>query len=167
MFQVYILSFAIIKTASLHTVSGKHVRQLSFLFSEPLSSVSPTMGKKWIHETERQRTAYTMINSPWQQTQELQEPDRIKWQKSYRIILWPEYYYFLISKTLILKIALNIMVAKISKIHTAEICWLLFSVQTASNNQLELVPEILSVTAGDVASLQNTCIADRKPGVEA
>lgn len=59
------------------------------------------------------------------------------------------------------------MVAKLSEIHTAEICWLLLSVQTASNNLLELVPEIVSLTAGDAAQLQNTCIADRKPGVEA
>lgn len=40
------------------------------------------------------------------------------------------------------------MVAKLSEIRTAEICWLWFSVQTASSNLLELVPEIVSLTLG-------------------
>lgn len=59
-FQVNILIFAITETAGLYTVSSKHVRQLSSLFSEPLSRLSPTMGKKWIHETERHREQHTL-----------------------------------------------------------------------------------------------------------
>lgn len=59
-FQVYILIFAITETAGLYTVSSKHVRQLSSLFSESLSRLSPTMGKKWIHETERHREQHTL-----------------------------------------------------------------------------------------------------------
>lgn len=63
-FEVYIFIFAIYKNSwTIYNFKHKYemVNLKVFLVSRPLSSINPTTGKEWIHETDVNRTAFTMI----------------------------------------------------------------------------------------------------------